>query len=159
MPKRHIQSIIEYGFNVSENGCAHYNPFNSNFETAEKAVEAGIQYLAMNDDATDGCVFELVIEKNQIISDDTVSYLSKYDPRVKALMGIELVITAAEAHAESEPEHQIGDLKDAVRQLWKILTPEQQAAFMASDEVRDRLENHIPNAVFEALYDDEPEGV
>lgn len=37
---------------------------------------------------------------------------------------VEKILAAAEQHGrESEPEHEVGDLRDALRVLWKHLTP------------------------------------
>jgi hypothetical protein len=46
---------------------------------------------------------------------------------------IERAIEDAARHgADSEPEHEIGDLQALARQLWALLTPDQRKAFSAS---------------------------
>lgn len=40
---------------------------------------------------------------------------------------IEDLIAAAGAHGQlSEPDHEVGDLQDALRMCWSIMTPEQR---------------------------------
>lgn len=52
---------------------------------------------------------------------------------------IERVLHAAERHGElSEPDHEVGDLQGVIYALWKLLTPEQRAAY-ASDEEANNL--------------------
>lgn len=38
---------------------------------------------------------------------------------------VEKIVHAAERHGlESEPDHEVGDLQDALREAWKRMTPE-----------------------------------
>lgn len=51
---------------------------------------------------------------------------------------LEALLRIAKQHGEdSEPDHEVGDLQDLLRPMWKLLTPDQRNAFMASDEVRN----------------------
>lgn len=41
---------------------------------------------------------------------------------------VEKIIEAAEQHGrDSEPEHEVGDLQDALREAWKRMTPAQRS--------------------------------
>jgi hypothetical protein len=43
---------------------------------------------------------------------------------------VELVLISAQTHGEeSEPDHEVGDLQDALRLMWKHLPPQQRDAF------------------------------
>lgn len=79
----------------------------------------------------------------------------------KPLIGVELVIDAARQHGEdSEPDHEVGDLQDALRSMWGILTPGQKLVFMGLDETRERcIDNlgHLPgfhDDLFEEKFDE-----
>lgn len=42
---------------------------------------------------------------------------------------VEQILRAAERHGlESEPDHEVGDLQDALREAWDHMTPEQRKA-------------------------------
>ena len=46
------------------------------------------------------------------------------------MTGAERIIESATYHGEqSDPDHEIGDLQQAVRALWLLLTPKQKALF------------------------------
>lgn len=46
---------------------------------------------------------------------------------------LERVLTAAEKHGQdSEPDMEVGDLQQLARDLWTVLTPEQQTVFASS---------------------------
>lgn len=54
---------------------------------------------------------------------------------------IETYISAAQQHGEdSEPDHEVGDLQDMLRVVWKLLTPQQKAAFRESEAALSTLE-------------------
>lgn len=45
---------------------------------------------------------------------------------------VEKILNAAEQHGrESEPEHQVGDLRDALRLAWRHLTPDARERVLA----------------------------
>ncbi|MBR8189053.1 hypothetical protein KDW82_08275 [Burkholderia vietnamiensis] len=74
---------------------------------------------------------------------------------------IELCILGAQTHGEcDDPDHEVGDLQDCLREMWELMTPAQQQEFMASDSVRDRLEHNLPEKIFTTAYPDanEPKG-
>ncbi|WP_155629650.1 hypothetical protein [Burkholderia territorii] len=74
---------------------------------------------------------------------------------------IELCILGAQTHGEcDDPDHEVGDLQDCLREMWQLMTLTQQHAFMASDSVRDRLEHNLPEEIFTTAYPDanEPKG-
>ncbi|KKI36160.1 hypothetical protein VI03_25695 [Burkholderia vietnamiensis] len=74
---------------------------------------------------------------------------------------IELCILGAQTHGEcDDPDHEVGDLQDCLREMWQLMTPAQQQAFMASDSVRDRLKHNLPEEIFTTAYPDanEPKG-
>lgn len=53
---------------------------------------------------------------------------------------LEALLSIAKQHGEdSEPDHEVGDLQDLLRPMWKLLTAEQRNAFMASEEVSNVL--------------------
>lgn len=71
---------------------------------------------------------------------------------------IELCILGAQTHGEcEEPDHEVGDLQDCVREMWRLMTRAQQQTFMASDAVRDRLEYNLPEEIFATVYPKESE--
>lgn len=46
---------------------------------------------------------------------------------------VEKIIQAAKTHGdESEPDHEVGDLQDALREAWKRMTPEQRSDTMTA---------------------------
>ncbi len=56
------------------------------------------------------------------------------------LLDAEFYIEQAERHGElSDPDHEVGDLQQYLRQAWALLSPEQRIAFARSDEVQDIL--------------------
>lgn len=76
-------------------------------------------------------------------------------PTDKKLELIELCIHAAEEHGkDSEPDHEVGDLQDCLRDMWDLLTPTQKAAFMALDGVRERIEFSLGADSFEEAAED-----
>jgi len=54
---------------------------------------------------------------------------------------VERIISAAEQHAEDtgESEHQVGDLEDALREAWRLMSTQQRAALLATDFVTELL--------------------
>lgn len=70
------------------------------------------------------------------------------------LTGIELVIHAAELHgAVSEPDHEVGDLQDALRLAWELFRPEQRMAFMVDPQVRQQVVDQMDGPEAETEYD------
>lgn len=60
----------------------------------------------------------------------------------------EVFVKAATKHGEdSEPDHEVGDLQDYFRAAFRLLTPEQKEAFLATAEVQDSLACACPEAV------------
>lgn len=60
------------------------------------------------------------------------------------LLDIEFYIKAAEQHGEdSEPDHEVGDLQDFLREAWKIMTPEQRLNFAKNSDVHATLEGAL----------------
>ena len=56
----------------------------------------------------------------------------------------EMLIAAAQQHGEdSEPDHEVGDLQEVVRAMWKLLTPSQRVAVLRSDEVQNIAETTL----------------
>lgn len=54
---------------------------------------------------------------------------------------IDKVLEAATAHGEaSEPDHEVGDLQQALRTAWELLGPVEREKFIASYEVKEILE-------------------
>lgn len=52
-----------------------------------------------------------------------------------SLSGVELVIEAAESHGESsEPDHEVGDLQDALRAAWDLMSGGQRKALVMTQE-------------------------
>jgi hypothetical protein len=50
---------------------------------------------------------------------------------------VETVIQAARAHGEdSDPDHEVGDLQDALRVAWDVMTQLQRAQFMDDEQVK-----------------------
>lgn len=65
-------------------------------------------------------------------------------PSHEGIDGLQLVLKAAEQHGkESEPDHEVGDLQDALHVVWDLLTPGQKSQFLANDTVRDLLMNEL----------------
>ncbi|MGA0553883.1 hypothetical protein ACO2TQ_35165 [Burkholderia sp. OKR4-1] len=65
----------------------------------------------------------------------------------------ELCIRASKEHGESsDPDHEVGDLQDYLRDMWKLLTPEQRDAYFTLDSVIDRLETGLSSEEFDSLY-------
>ena len=55
---------------------------------------------------------------------------------------VETYIGAAEQHGmDDDPDHEVGDLQDYLREVWSLLTPEQRATFAELPDVRERLAN------------------
>jgi hypothetical protein len=66
---------------------------------------------------------------------------------------IELCILGAQAHGQnSDPDHEVGDLQDGLREMWELLTPEQRQRFMERPSVRERLDNELPEALVAIAY-------
>jgi hypothetical protein len=83
-----------------------------------------------------------------------VSVLERLHPALKSESGdLEFYIRAAEQHGkDDDPDHEVGDLQDHLRDVWTLLTSEQRAAFAALSDVRERVELGIGDD------DDEDEG-
>lgn len=61
---------------------------------------------------------------------------------------LQSILDAATEHgASSEPDHEVGDLQDVLREAWALMTPEQRGRLMRSDAV---------DQVFESSAQDNP---
>ena len=59
------------------------------------------------------------------------------------LLDVEFYIDKAAWHGElSDPDHEVGDLQQYLRQAWALLTPEQRIAFARSAGVQETLSSH-----------------
>ena len=59
------------------------------------------------------------------------------------LLDVEFYIEQATQHGElSDPDHEVGDLQQYLRQAWALLTPEQRIAFARSADVQETLSSH-----------------
>lgn len=68
---------------------------------------------------------------------------------------VEVCIRAAKQHGDDDdPDHEVGDLQDCLREMWVLLTPDQRNAYMSSESVIGRLELGLYSEEFEALYPD-----
>ncbi len=68
---------------------------------------------------------------------------------------VEVCIRAAKQHgSDDDPDHEVGDLQDFMREMWALLTPDQRNAYMSNESVIDRLELGLYSEEFEALYPD-----
>ena len=57
------------------------------------------------------------------------------------------ILSAAARHGrESEPDHEVGDLQDALRACWKQPFPDQKERVIADPHVQNVLEWHEDNA-------------
>lgn len=57
---------------------------------------------------------------------------------------LQLVFMAAEQHGkDSEPDHEVGDLQDALLTLWALQTPSQKAQFLADQTIRELLTHEL----------------
>ena len=63
-------------------------------------------------------------------------------PNIEDADLVEEIIAAAERHGEqSEPDHEVGDLQDALRAAWALLSPDQRRKVHAAHfEDHDRWE-------------------
>lgn len=62
------------------------------------------------------------------------------------MLDIEFYIQTAETHgAESEPDHEVGDLQDFLRAAWELFTPEQKLAFSKNARVHETLQGAMVN--------------
>lgn len=60
------------------------------------------------------------------------------------LLDIEFYIAAAQQHGEdSDPDHEVGDLQDHLRTMWRLLTAEQRKAFALDEGVHATLEGAL----------------
>jgi len=75
-------------------------------------------------------------------------------PAQDMVADVELCILAATEHGKhaEDPDHEVGDLQGCLREMWAMLTPAQRAAFMASDAVRERLDNALDDELVDAAY-------
>lgn len=56
---------------------------------------------------------------------------------------IEKLLEAAEAHGEnSEPDHEVGDLREMLQDAWKLMTEEQRGKLYPPNHLRDRNDPH-----------------
>lgn len=76
--------IVEYGVNELMPGGAGHNPFDANFDTPEQAEAAGLNYLVESPEVKSVVIFELNIEDNTIIKDETILSIGRSDPMVQA---------------------------------------------------------------------------
>lgn len=59
--------------------------------------------------------------------------------------GVDLIIEAAEAHGtNTEAEHEVGDLQNAMRAAWTIMNPSQRVGLLRSVGIAALLENELP---------------
>lgn len=66
-------------------------------------------------------------------------------------LGLDLILEAARAHGESsEPDHEVGDLQDALRAAWRIMSAGQRAALLMDDAVSEHLELELPDGATSA---------
>jgi len=74
--------------------------------------------------------------------------------------GIELIIEAARRHGEaSDPDHEVGDLQDALREAWATMTASQRLALMEHDDLRTRVIDELGGPDPEAAYDRQVEAL
>ncbi|WP_432263115.1 hypothetical protein [Cupriavidus sp. TMH.W2] len=60
---------------------------------------------------------------------------------------LERLIESAEQHGmDSEPQHQVGDLEDYLRAMWRLLTQEQRRHFFGSADVASTFEGALGEA-------------
>jgi len=69
--------IEEYSVNVTDGECWPSNPFETNFPSHAAAQEAAEQYLQENLDCTEAIIGRVVIEDNQICSEDADDELER----------------------------------------------------------------------------------
>lgn len=69
--------VEEYSVNVTVGECWPWNPFEANFPSHAAAQEAGEQYLQENLDCTEAIIGRVVIEDNQICSEDADDELER----------------------------------------------------------------------------------
>lgn len=51
------------------------------------------------------------------------------------------ILSAAEAHGlSSEPDHEVGDLQDVIRQMWRLFDLDQVKAFAEADAINEMVE-------------------
>lgn len=61
---------------------------------------------------------------------------------------IEAYIDAAKNHgADSDPDHEVGDLQDYLRAMWSLLTEEQRVSFRLMPEVHEMFEENASGPV------------
>ena len=61
---------------------------------------------------------------------------------------IDTFIEAARRHGEiDQPYHEVEDLEQMLEVAWKIMSPEQQAQFAETDDVKDVLDMGFPNGL------------
>jgi len=59
-----------------------------------------------------------------------------YDQKLQA------ILDAAQTHgSESEPDHEVGDLQDALQAAWDLMSNEQRDQLMEQHEIKELLEN------------------
>lgn len=123
---------------------------------AEKAIED-----AGNDRALGLYLWiRRIVEWNESNADPTLSQLLPLARNALARANgelaepdIELCIRAAHQHGmDDDPDHEAGDLQDSLRDMWRLLTPGQRSAFMASESVLGRLEMGLCNNEFELHF-------
>ncbi|MDN7577379.1 hypothetical protein QZM25_32720 [Burkholderia contaminans] len=101
---------------------------------------------------TDGGI-DLALEGNWEVSVGSAE-LASGSPiaAVESIYNGELCIRAAKEHGEnSEPNHEVGDLQDYLRDMWKLLTSKQREAYFNLDSVIDRLELGLSSEEFDSL--------
>lgn len=73
--------------------------------------------------------------------------------QASAPLDIEFYIRAAQQHGmDSEPDHEVGDLQDMVRVMWRLLPQAQREAFSRDNEMRDL----VATALCEMDDEDDP---
>ena len=70
------------------------------------------------------------------------------DAKHEGTRGIDLILEAATSHGESsDPDHEVGDLQDALRAAWDIMCPGQRAALLLHPDVAEDLEAELPDGL------------
>ena len=65
--------------------------------------------------------------------------------KLAAATGLQLILQAAAAHGESsEPDHEVGDLQQALRAAWDLMDAAQRMQLLGSDAVREQILNELP---------------
>jgi hypothetical protein len=84
-----MTTVVEYGVNEVLKSGTGDNPFPSNFDTPQEAIDEGQAFMHDNPEVERIDIFQLTIRDDTIVSDQTLKTISRQDLRRQGLLDVQ----------------------------------------------------------------------